>query len=140
MLQNNNKALQKINNLVQPSNDIDFPNAEDNSDTPLQEEDIFEAAKFENPHPPGNFLHLKSKVVARRNSAQSPNASVDSPEYRLQKLLCEHHKKIAFDTARAMIEDEIFEFRACDSDSAGGSEFKFTKTCLKQNFFDCILD
>jgi len=62
----------------------------------------------------------------------------ESAEHQKQRTLCENHKKAAFDTTRIMFEEELASFRAATTDDV--TSFSFTRTCIQQNFFSCILE
>ena len=49
---------------------------------------------------------------------------------------------MAFETTRSMFEEELAAFEALqnDADKQQSKDFSFTKICLSQNFFACILD
>jgi len=64
---------------------------------------------------------------------KSNEKAQETPEYIRQKTICEHHKKIAFDTTRCMFEEELLAFRLSDSEESTETltgSFNFTKTCL----------
>lgn len=71
--------------------------------------------------------------------AKQPDEA-ESLEHQRQRTLCEHHKKAAFDMTRLIFEEELTAFEAMDATDAGLGELRFTKTCLQQNFFQCILE
>lgn len=90
--------------------------------------------------PPHLHPHLHKKGANKEKDAEEQ----ETPEYCKQKAICEHHKKIAFDTARRMIEEELKLFRSSDSTDTEqelvSNKYTFAKTCLQQNFFSCILE
>ena len=59
--------------------------------------------------PGGGGLHKKGANKDKDGEEQ------ETPEYSRQKAICEHHRKIAFDTARRMIEEELNLFRSNDA-------------------------
>ena len=55
------------------------------------------------------MLSVVSEAIA---PAKPADKAAETPEYIRQKALCEHHKKVAFDTTRCMFEEELIAFRA----------------------------
>lgn len=81
-------------------------------------------------------------AAAAKKVSLAETLKEDSPEHTRQKAICEQHKKIAFDITRAMLEEEVLGFQESSQggEESESKEFAFTKTCLSQNFFQCILD